>query len=329
MEQDLLGDLRLLQKMMEKMDKTAFLFPGQGAQYLGMGKDFFDNFSIAKQIFEEANDLLHLDITKIIFEGSEEDLIKTKNSQVAIFVTSMAILNVLEKNFPQIKKEVCAGLSLGEYSAICAAKKIGFQDVLFLVQKRALFMNDACEKTKGTMAAILGLDSHIVEALINKLNPPNQVWVANYNTPEQTVISGTIEGVEAASTALKEIGAKKIVPLDVHGAFHSGIMKEAQNKLKSQIEHVQFKDSEIDIVMNVTGNYVKSTLEIKKYLIMQVTNSVRWQQSIKAMNDAGINRYIEIGPGKTLTVMNRKNNTSGIRLNIDKISDLEKLEKFS
>ena len=305
--------------------KIAFIFPGQGAQYVGMGKDFFDSFSIAKQLFEEANDLLHFNLSEIIFNGPEDSLKKTVNNQVAIFVTAAALLQVLKDELPHIIPNVCAGLSLGEYTALYASNKISFKDALLLIQKRAQFMNDASEKTCGTMAAVIGLDANIIEETIKKINPPNLVWVANYNTVNQTVISGTIEGVEAATAALQEIGAKRVMPLKVSGAFHSGLMIDAQEKMKIQIEATNFESSDIDIIMNVPGDYVRSVENIKKYLILQITNSIRWVQSIAMMEKNKVEIYLEIGPSKTLSMMNRKNNVSGISINLDKISDLEKI----
>lgn len=305
--------------------KVAFLFPGQGAQYVGMGKDFYESFLVAKEIFEEAGDILHLDLSKIIFEGPENLLKQTIYSQVAIFVTSIASLNVLKHEFPSLVPKVCAGLSLGEYTALVASDKISFEDALVLVQKRARFMNDSCNKNSGTMAAILGLDPNIIDETIAKLNPPHQVWTANYNTFDQTVISGSIAGVETASRALEEMGAKKVIPLKVHGAFHSGLMADSQFLLRPEIEAAIFKSSDIDIVMNVSGNYARSVEEIKKYLTLQVTSSVRWKQSIETIDKSEVDLYIEIGPSKTLTMMNLKNKVKGISLNLDKISDLEKI----
>lgn len=303
----------------------AFLFPGQGAQYVGMGKDFFENFSISKALFEEANDILHFDLSKVIFEGPENLLKQTVNSQVAIFVTSISSLKVLKHEFPSLVPQVCAGLSLGEYTALVAAGKISFEEALILVQKRAQLMNNSCVKTPGTMAAIMGLDSNIIDETIAKLNPPHLVWTANYNTFDQTVISGSIEGVDTASKVLQEIGAKKVIPLKVHGAFHSGLMMDSQLLLKPEIESASFTGSDIDIVMNVSGNFVKSAEEIKKFLIMQVTSSVRWRQSIETIDKSGIDLYIEIGPCRSLTMMNLKNKVKGNSLNLDKISDLEKI----
>lgn len=276
--------------------RLAFLFPGQGAQYVGMGKAFFDAFPLAKETFQEADDILKENLTKIIFEGPEALLTQTKNSQLGIFVVSMAMLH----NVP-LKPDVCSGLSLGEYSALAASHRLGFKETLLLVRERAILMNAACEKTSGTMAAVLGLDAAGIEAAVKGLNG---VWVANYNAPGQTVISGTKEGIELAASVLKEHGAKRVIPLTVHGAFHSGLMQSARDGLAPFIAKAPIQDSPIDFVMNVPGNYVKDIAEIKRCLAAQVTESVRWEQGIRAMKDVDL--FIEIGCGKTLTGLNRK-----------------------
>lgn len=296
--------------------KTAFIFPGQGAQYVGMGKDFYDAFAIARETFEEADDLLGEKFSKIIFEGPEEVLTQTKNSQLAIFIVSVAILRVVQQQFPDLKPIVCAGLSLGEYTALYASGKLGFKETLFLVRERARLMNEACEKVPGTMAAVLGLDAAGIEAAVKGIEG---VWVANFNAPGQTVISGTKEGIEKASLILKEKGAKRVIPLTVHGAFHSGLMRSAQEGLAPFVNAASLKESSIDLVMNVPGNYTK---EIRQNLISQVTQSVRWEQSITAMKEAGVEFFLEIGCGKTLTGLNRKMGITTLAA-VDKVTDLE------
>lgn len=210
------------------MKRAAYLFPGQGAQYPGMGKDFFDVFAISRETFEEADEYLGERLSKIIFEGPEAVLTQTKHSQLAIFVNSAAILRALIQQLPDLKPAICAGLSLGEYTALFASGRLGFKETLFLVRERSRLMNDACEKIPGTMAAVLGLHAPEVEAAVKGLKG---VWVANYNCPGQTVISGTKEGVEKGAEALKARGAKRVLPLTVHGAFHSGLMQPAQDAL--------------------------------------------------------------------------------------------------
>lgn len=301
----------------------AFIFPGQGAQYVGMGKDFYETYPEAKKIFDEADSLLGYSLSSILFEGPENELTKTKYSQVAIYVDSCAILAVVGSRFPQLVPNVCAGLSLGEYTALYAAKKISFEDGLKLVQKRAEFMNDACEKHLGKMSAVLGLSEDQVREAVQDIEG---VWIANCNCPMQVVISGTSEGVEVASTILKEKKAKRILPLTVHGAFHSGLMKDAEISLTPFVDNANIQSSDIQLVMNVVGDFVDPTEEIKTYLKRQVTHSVLWEKGILAMETKGIDLYVEMGPGKTLAGMNRKINTKEKTISIDNTRDIEDLK---
>ncbi len=299
--------------------KTALIFPGQGAQYAGMGKDFFDSFLIARETFQEADDLLNEKLSQIVFEGPEEVLTETRYSQMAIFVTSMAILRTLRQQIPGVIPWVCAGFSLGEYTALCASGRLSFRETLFLVRERARLMNEACLRMPGTMAAVLGLSADDVAGAVKGLKG---VWVANFNAPGQTVISGTKEGIERATFVLKERGAKRVLPLTVHGAFHSGLMQSAQEGLTPFIEGVRFEESEVAFVMNVTGAFAQNDAEIRDNLIRQVTQSVRWEQGIEAMKAAGVEMFLEIGCGKTLTGLNRKMGISAA-LSMDRIADLE------
>ena len=309
------------------MPKLAFLFPGQGAQYVGMGKDFFEAFPIARHVFEEAGDVLSKNVEKFIFEGPISDLTQTRNSQVCIFIVSMAVLRTLQNQFPDLKPLICAGLSLGEYSALCASNKLSFKHSLQLIQKRADLMHQACETVPGTMAAVLGLDVKTVQDTVGPLVNEN-VWVANYNCPGQVVVSGTIKGVEIASIALKAAGAKRVMPLQVHGAFHSGLMQKAQDRLAKEIENCPLIDSNIDLVMNVTGTIEEDLEKIKKNMIEQVTNSVLWQQSIETMKEIPIDYYFEIGCGKTLTGMNKKMGLLSKTISLEKVVDLEKVSQI-
>ncbi|KPK31954.1 MAG: hypothetical protein AMS24_05220 [Chlamydiae bacterium SM23_39] len=303
----------------------SFLFPGQGSQYSNMGKDFYDNFLIVKRIFEEASDILHKNIFSLIFKSSEKELEKTENSQLSIFIVSVSLFKVFEKHF-NILPNVCAGLSLGEYSALLAAKKIFFKDTLLLVEKRAKLMSLSCKKNRGAMSAVLGLESKKIEEIIDKLKKSYKIWIANYNTEYQIVISGSLDGIKEAEKLLLEEGAKKIVSIKVEGAFHSGLMKDIEKDFKKEVDKVEFKNSDVGIVMNVTGDYVEFK-DIKKCLVKQITNSVRWKDSIFNMVKKGVEIFLEIGPKKTLTNMNKKNAPECKNLNLEKVSDLDILEK--
>lgn len=290
--------------------KLAFIFPGQGAQYPGMGKDFYDSFAIVRETFEEADEILGQNFSKLILEGPAEELMKTKNSQLAIFIVSAAIFRCIQQQMPDLRPTVCAGLSLGEYTALFASGKLSFAEALNLVRLRAQYMNDACEKTSGTMRVVLGLDEEGVAKAL-----PEGVWIANLNCPGQVVIAG-----ETAKMPQTLPGAKRIIPLDVSGAFHTPLMREAQERLKPYIDAVKLQDSPIRLAMNVPGDFVESVDDIRKCLIQQVASPTRWEKEIRAMMQSGIEMFIEIGPGKTLTGMNKKIGAAG--LSIEKASEL-------
>jgi [acyl-carrier-protein] S-malonyltransferase len=310
------------------MPQTAFLFPGQGSQYPGMAKDFFDQFPVAKHTFQEADDLLGRNLSTIIFNGPEALLTETKNSQLGIYVASMAILRATLNMFPELKPFVAAGLSLGEYTALTAAQKLPFADAISLVSHRGQYMNDACERTIGTMAVVLGLDADVVEQLVKELNLPHDLWAANFNCPGQVVLSGTLKGIEAGTVAAKERGAKRVLPLQVHGAFHSGLMQFAEERLAPYIEQANLKESACSIIMNVTGSPVQSIAEIKKNLIKQVTQSVRWEQGIRHIMSEPIDLFIEFGCGKTLAGFNKRIGTPQPCISVEKVEDLKTLDSF-
>lgn len=303
--------------------KIAFLFPGQGAQYPGMGKDFYEQFSVARRVFEEADEHLKRHFSKLIFEGPADELTLTKEAQVAIYIASIAILRTVQEQFPELKPVVCAGLSLGEYTALTASCRLGFCDGLDLVSARALYMQEACEETKGSMQVVLGLEEKVVDEVIQGLNPPHPVWIANINCPGQVVIAGGAEALSLAIEKLKEKGAKRALPLDVSGAFHSGFMRPAQLKLTPKIQSVPMGSSEIGLVMNVPGDYVEDEAVIREYLIAQVASPVRWEKGIRAMKEKQVDIYLEMGPGKTLAGMNKRIGITEPTWSIEKVADLQ------
>ena len=298
------------------MNRIAFIFPGQGAQHVGMGKDFANQHSIAKQTFEEADELLQENLSKLIFSGSESDLKMTRICQPAIFVVSMAIVRVMQNLFGELKPAVCAGLSLGEYSALVASGHLSFEETLLIVKGRAEAMHEACENTRGTMAVVLGLDPAEVGKVVSE-----ELWLANFNTPGQVVISGTIKGVEAGAKALKAQGAK-VLPLKVHGAFHSGLMQGAEDKLAVLLKKAPLTEGKAKMVMNVTGDFVSDLEEIRKNLISQVTHPVYWQKEIEAMEVFGVDLFVELGPGKTLAGMNKKIGTKASTVSVQGTDDI-------
>jgi [acyl-carrier-protein] S-malonyltransferase len=305
------------------MKKFAFLFPGQGSQYPGMGRDLAASFAVARHTFEEADDILGERLSSLAFEGPEEMLTLTKYSQPAIYVMSIAWLRTLQSQLPRLQPFVCSGLSLGEYSALHASGRLGFRETLLLIRERARLMNQACEATQGAMAAVLGMAADQLDPVIASCAG---VWVANYNCPGQIVISGTRAGIEAASAALKNAGAKRVVPLQVSGAFHSGLMASAQEGLAPWIAKAPLVESATAFVMNVPGDFITNLTDVRRFLVQQVTHSVRWEQGILALErQAKPDLYIEIGSGKTLTGFNRKIGVTAQTLSLEKVEDLEAL----
>lgn len=300
--------------------KIAFLFPGQGAQYVGMAKDFYENYAVARATFDEADELLKTSFSKIIFEGPADVLTLTKNSQLAIYIVSVAIWRTVAQEFPDLKPTFCAGLSLGEYTALTAAKKISFQEGLLLVQARAAFMNEACEKTQGTMQVVLGLEPETVSKALASLE---EVWIANLNCPGQVVIAGTPRGMAFAQESLKAAGAKRILPLDVSGAFHTPLMKEAEVRLTPYIEATPLQESGIEVITNVTGLPVATEMDIRSCLIKQVSSPVYWEKGIRYLMEQGVDLFLEMGCGKTLAGMNKRIGVAAPTISIEKLADLE------
>ena len=281
----------------------AYVFPGQGAQFSGMGKDLYDQVPLAKKMFQQANEILGFDIAAIMFTGSDEDLKQTKVTQPAIFLHSTILAACLGDSF---KPDCVAGHSLGEFSALVANQTLLFEDGLKLVSARALAMQKACEKTPSTMAAILGLEDHIVEEICAKTQ--GIVVPANYNCPGQLVISGDLLAVEHACAALLEAGAKRALLLPVGGAFHSPLMELAKNELSSAIEATTFHQPICPVYQNVTALPVSNPMEIKENLLTQLTAPVKWTQIMLQMEKEGISEVIEVGPGKVLQGLFKKIN---------------------
>ncbi len=279
----------------------AFVFPGQGAQFSGMGKELYENSSQAKELFAQANQVLGFDIMKIMFEGSDEELKQTKVTQPAIFLHSTILATCLGDTF---KPDMVAGHSLGEFSALVANKTLNFEDGLKLVYQRALAMQKACEKEPSTMAAILGLEDTIVEEICESIN--GVVVAANYNCPGQLVISGSIPAVEEACLKLTEAGAKRALLLPVGGAFHSPLMEPAREELASAIESTLFNTPICPVYQNVTANGVINPIEIQKNLVLQLTAPVKWTQTMNQMIADGATEVIEVGPGKVLQGLFKK-----------------------
>ena len=300
----------------------AFVFPGQGAQFVGMGKDLYENSPLAKELFEKANDILGYRITDIMFEGTDEDLRQTKVTQPAVFLHSVISALCMGDAF---QPELTAGHSLGEFSALVAAGALSFEDGLKLVYARAMAMQKACEAQPSTMAAIIALPDEKVEEICASVAAEGEVCVAaNYNCPGQIVITGEKAAVDAAAAACSETGAKRCVPLKVSGPFHSAMLKGAGEKLADALESVEIHDIKVPYITNVTADYVKSPADVKDYLTQQVSSSVRWQQTIERLIADGADEFVEIGPGRSLSGFMRKINRDVKVVNIDKLEDFEK-----
>lgn len=298
---------------------TAFIFPGQGAQTAGMGKDFYESFEVSKEIFDRASELLNLDMRALCFEKNDR-LDITEYTQAALLTTSVAMLRVLEEK--GIQPDVCAGLSLGEYCALVACKIISFEDALKTVRQRGIFMQEAVPSGVGAMCAVIGLDNSIIEEICDSVE---EVFVANYNCPGQTVISGKKEAVETAAEKLKEAGAKRCMMLNVSGPFHSPLLSRAGEKLYEVLKNVKLEETfDIPYLTNVTAEYVTDTKNIRELLKNQVSSSVMWQQSMEKMLENGVDTFVEIGPGKTLAGFMKRIKKDVRMMNISTVEDIEK-----
>lgn len=299
--------------------KTAWIFPGQGAQKCGMGKDFYEKSTAARQIYDEASRLLGLDMAALCFEENER-LDQTEYTQAALVTTCLAMAEALRDVLPA--PDVTAGLSLGEYCAIAAAGGMRIEDAVTTVRKRGIFMQNAVPDGQGAMSAVLGLTGEQIEAAIGGLEG---VYIANYNCPGQIVITGFAQGVEKASEVLLEAGAKRVLPLKISGPFHSPMMKEAGEKLEQVLQEIELSPLRIPYVTNVTAEYVKEIGDTRKLLKEQVASSVRWQQSMERMIADGVTTFIEIGPGRTLAGFLKKISRDAKVINIAAWEDQEKL----
>ena len=304
------------------MSKIAFVFPGQGAQFVGMGKDLYENFSIAKNLFDEADDALGYSIKKICFEGSEDDLKLTANTQPAILVVSVIVAELLKAE--GIKPEVAGGHSLGEYSALVAADSIKFRDAVVLVHKRGTFMQEAVPVGEGSMAAIIGLDEKIIVDACEKASEVDEVQAVNFNCPGQTVIAGKVKGVEKAVEMLKSLGAKKSVILPVSAPFHSTLMKPAAQKLSAELDKISIADATFPIAANFSGVLETSADEIKSNLVAQADHPVKWIDCVKSMQNFGAEIFVECGPGKTLSNFNKRIDKKIKNFNAENVDTLQK-----
>ena len=301
------------------MSKIAFIFPGQGAQKAGMGKDFYENSKMAAEVIDRASELLGLDMKALCFE--ENDLLdQTEYTQAALVTVCMAMEKVLRER--GLAPDVTAGLSLGEYCAIASAGGMSTENAITTVRKRGILMHNAVPGGQGAMAAVLGLDAGKIEEV---LADRSGVMIANYNCPGQIVITGWKEDVEQAADALKEAGAKRVLPLNVSGPFHSSLLEQAGEELGKELEQVDFSDLQISYVTNVTAEYVTDITKTKELLARQVASSVRWQQSMELLIADGVDTFVEIGPGRTLAGFLRKINRGVKVYNVGTWEDVDKV----
>jgi [acyl-carrier-protein] S-malonyltransferase len=308
------------------MDKVAFLFPGQGAQYVGMAKDLYESHPYVKELYSRAERVLGFDLAKICFEGPMEVLVQTRYTQPAIFTHSVALWTLLKDH--KLEPEFTAGHSLGEYSALVAAGALSFEDALEAVKHRSLLMQGACDKSRGTMAAIIGLTEKDVLSICQEAASYGIIQPANYNSRDQIVISGERRAVEKGVELANERGAKRAILLEVAGAFHSQLMRSAQDKFKLIIDKLEVRKPQVAVVANVNAEPVTEPSQIKELLIDQITMPVLWYQSMQRMYNEGIKNYVEIGPGKVLQGLLKRSFKDTKGVGIDKLPDLEKFTQM-
>lgn len=306
------------------MGKVAFIFPGQGSQKVGMGFDLANEYDVCKKIFDAADERLQFSLSEIIFSGPAETLKKTENTQPALLTTSIAILELLKEH--GISADYVAGHSLGEYTALVAANAMSFEDAVYTVRKRGLFMEEAVPFGQGAMAAVLGMDREQLESVTKEVTENGDlVQLANLNCPGQIAISGTKTGVEKASLLAKEKGARRVIPLEVSGPFHSELMKPAAEKLAAVLDEVAISNAEIPVIANVCADIMQEADDIKQKLIEQIYSPVLWEDSVRKLLELGVDTFVEIGPGNVLTGLVRKVDRSVKTYNV---SDKESVMKF-
>ena len=302
--------------------KRAFLFPGQGAQTVGMGKDIYEKYEEARKVYDKASEISGIDLKKLCFEGPEEELNKTENTQIAILVTSLAMVEVLKSK--GIEAEISCGLSLGEYTALIYSGILSFEDGINLIKKRGYYMGNLIPDEEYSMAAVIGLDSKKIEEVCKEIMALGKFVVpANYNCQVQTVVSGNKEAVEEAIEKLKTAGAKRVVPLKTSGPFHTSKLEKAKEAYSKELENIDFKTGKVKVIKNLDGTFYKENDNIKDILSNHIVNPVRFDKAIKLMKEENVEEYIEIGPGKTLTGFVRKDNKEAKTYNINSLESLE------
>ena len=303
--------------------KRAFLFPGQGAQIVGMGKDIYEKYDEAKKIYDEASKISGIDVRKLCFEGPEEDLNKTENTQIAILTTSLAILEVLKAK--GIEADIATGLSLGEYGALIYAGIISFEDGIQLIQKRGYYMGNLLPDEKFSMAAVIGLASQKIEEICKEIEQTGKfIVVANYNCSVQTVVSGEEEAINEAMEKLKEVGAKRVLKLNTSGPFHTRKLEKAKEAYAKELEKVDFQiKNKVKVIKNIDGTYYTENDNIKEILANHIISPVRFDKAIKLMEQENVEEYVEIGPGRTLTGFVKKENKEANTFNINTVESFE------